>query len=65
MLPLIAGLLAGCAGTPWGETLSGSFPPPREPESAPVAPTVRAPPRPPPPPPHAAPPPPPPPPPPP
>jgi hypothetical protein len=29
VLPLIIGL-SGCAGTPWGETLSGSFPSPQE-----------------------------------
>lgn len=31
---LLAVGTSGCAGTPWGETLSGSFPPPREPLSS-------------------------------
>lgn len=35
-LPL-ALALSGCAGTPWGERLSGSFPPPREPLLPPAA----------------------------
>jgi hypothetical protein len=38
LLPLIVAL-TGCAGTPWGETLSGSFPPPREPNPEPTAPS--------------------------